>query len=50
MAALTESERRAWQREYDQEQERRRIARTQPVTPATPVKSRGTTQRGLPRR
>lgn len=50
MAAMTESERRAWQRDYEKEQERRRIARTQPVTPTNPVKSRGTAQRALPRR
>lgn len=47
---MTESERRAWQRDYEKEQERRRIARTQPVTPTTPVKQRGSVQRGLPRR
>lgn len=48
MAAMTESEQRAWQRAYEKEQERRRIARTQPVTPANPIKPRQVS-RGLRR-
>jgi hypothetical protein len=39
---MTEAERIAWQRAYDAEQERRRIARTQPATPGNPVHPRGT--------
>ena len=37
MAALTPTELAAWQRAYEAEQKRQRIARTQPVTPANPI-------------
>lgn len=42
---LNEQERAAWQRAYEAEQERQRIARTQPVTPANPIEP-GNLRRG----
>ena len=45
MAALTPTERAAWHRAYEAEQQRQRKRCTQPVTPANPIQT-GNLRRG----